>query len=237
VSSNIGKVPLSKVVHEIEKKMKSVPFPEDYFYHVGGDYPTLLRTNRQMSLMIVFVLVLVYLVLASLFESFYQPLLIMVAVPLALIGAVIALYFGPHSIGIGAMLGMMMLGGIVVNHSIMLIDRINYYVIQKRSAPMRAAVLANRDRLRPILMTMSTTVLGLVPMAIDRTEGANLWSPLALTVIGGVVSSTILTLMVTPAFYILFQDAMQFLRQLVTKWLPLLHPSALVQFILSKRKI
>ena len=156
--------------------------------------------------MIVIVLVLVYLVLASLFESFWQPLLIMIAVPLALVGAVIALYLGPRSIGVGAMLGMMMLAGIVVNHSIMLVDRINFYVRAKGLSTIRAAILANRDRLRPILMTMFTTVLGLVPMAIDRSEGANLWSPLAMTVIGGVISSTILTLMVTPAFYIMFRD-------------------------------
>ena len=217
VSANIGKVPLSKVVSDLEKSLKNTPFPEDYFYRIGGDYPTLVKTNKQMNIMITFVLVLVYLVLASLFESFYQPLLIMIAVPLALIGAVIALYFGPHSVGIGAMLGMMMLGGIVVNHSIMLIDRINYYVQKKNCSAIKAAVWANRDRLRPILMTMSTTVLGLVPMAIDKTEGANLWSPLALTVIGGVVSSTILTLMVTPAFYIIFQDGIHYLRVTISR--------------------
>ncbi len=213
VSANIGKIPLSKVVAMVEKNLKNVPFPEDYFYRVGGDYPTLVRTNKQMRIMILLVLVLVYLVLASLFESFYQPILIMVAVPLALVGAVTALYFGPKSIGVGALLGMMMLGGIVVNHSIMLVDRINYYVNQKKCSAIRAAILANRDRLRPILMTMSCTVLALIPMAIDKTEGANLWSPLALTVIGGVVSSTVLTLMVTPAFYILSQDILFFLKK------------------------
>lgn len=224
VSSNIGKIPLSKVVDRIKKTMKDVPFQEDYFYRVGGDYPTLVETNKQMKIMILAVLVLVYLVLASLFESFYQPVLIMAAVPMALVGAVVALYIGPKSIGVGAMLGMMMLAGIVVNHSIMLMDRINFYVKKKNLSHVRAAVLANKDRLRPILMTMSTTVLGLVPMAIDRSESANLWSPLALTVIGGVVSSTILTLMVTPAFYILFVESIGFLRgetfkNLMKKWI------------------
>lgn len=220
VSSNIGKVPLGKAVDEIKKRFKDIPFPEDYSYRVGGDYPTLTKTSRQMKIMIVAVLVLVYLVLASLFESFYQPVLIMAAVPLALVGAVIALYAGPRSIGVGAMLGMMMLGGIVVNHSIMLVDRINHYVKKERQSHVRSAVLANRDRLRPILMTVSTTVLGLVPMAIDKTEGANLWSPLALTVIGGVVSSTILTLLVTPAFYILSNDVIAVLKKFKLKDLP-----------------
>jgi hydrophobic/amphiphilic exporter-1 (mainly G- bacteria), HAE1 family len=223
VSSNIGKVPLSTVVTKLKKSLKDVPFPEDYFYKVGGDYPTLVQTNKQMKIMILAVLVLEYLVLAAFFESFYQPVLIMVAVPLALVGAVVALYLGPKSISVGAMLGMMMLGGIVVNHSIMLVDRINHYTHLKHLSPIRAAVLANKDRLRPILMTMTTMVLGLIPMAIDRSESANLWSPLALTVIGGVVSSTLLTLMVTPAFYILFNDAIRFaksgaLKNSAKKW-------------------
>ncbi len=217
VSANIGKIPLSKVVDRLKTALNAVPFPEDYFYRIGGDYPALVRANKQMRLMILIVLVLVYLVLASLFESISQPFLIMVAVPLALIGAVIALYLGPHSIGIGALLGMMMLSGIVVNHSIMLVDRINYYVKQKKQSAIRSAVFANKDRLRPILMTVCSTALGLIPMAIDRSEGANLWSPLSLTVIGGLVSSTILTLMVTPAFYILFQDLRVILKQLIRK--------------------
>ncbi len=205
VSANIGKISLGEVVLKLKSALKTVPFPEDYFYKIGGDYPTMVRTNKQLKAMSLFVLVLVYLVLASLFESFYQPILIMIAVPLALVGAVTALYLGPKTVGVGALLGMMMLGGIVVNHSIMLIDRINYYR-RRGISSIRSAIMANKDRLRPILMTMSTTVLGLLPMAIDRSEGANLWSPLALTVIGGIVSSTILTLMVTPAFYIISQD-------------------------------
>ena len=212
VSSNIGKIPLSKVVEQLKKGLKDIPFPEDYSYKIGGDYPTLVETNKQMRIMILAVLVLIYLVLASIFESFYQPILIMVAVPLALVGAVIALYLGPRSIGVGAMLGMMMLGGIVVNHSIMLIDRINHYVRNKGISPVRAAVLANTDRLRPILMTVTSTVLGLVPMAFDRSESANLWSPLAKTVIGGLLGSTFLTLVVTPAFYILFNDIIHFIK-------------------------
>ncbi len=212
VSSNIGKVPLSKAVDSIKKSLKPVPFPEDYFYRVGGDYPTLIRSNRQLRYMIAMVLVLVYLVLASLFESFWQPLLIMAAVPLALMGAVAALYVGPRSIGIGALLGMMMLAGIVVNNSIMLLDRINYYSKVKKLSGIRATVSANTDRLRPILMTVCTTVLGLVPMAIDRSEGANLWSPLAITVIGGILSSTILTLLVTPAFYVMSTEALRVAR-------------------------
>ncbi len=211
VSSNVGKVALSKVVDQAKAKLQDIPFPEDYFYRVGGDYPILIKSSAQMKVMILFDLILVYLVLASLFESWHQPILIMAAVPLALTGAVVALHLGPKTRGVGAMLGMMMLAGIVVNHSIMLLDRINYY--RKKNSSVRAAILANRDRLRPILMTVCTTSLALVPMALDKTEGANLWSPLALTVIGGIVSSTVLTLMVTPAFYIIFENIGEFISR------------------------
>ena len=95
----------------------------------------------------------------------------------------------------------------------MLLDKINDYVKEQGISPIRAAVMANKDRLRPILMTVSSSILGLLPMALDQSEGANLWSPLALTVIGGVVSSTILTLMVTPAFYIISQDIGNFISK------------------------
>lgn len=213
VSANIGKVPLSKVAVLVEQQLKDIPFPENYFYRIGGEYPTLVKTDKQLTLMKWAVFILVYLVLASLFESFYQPFLIMAAVPLALVGTVLVLYFGPKTVSVGAQLGMMMLAGIVVNHSIMLVDRINYYEQKRRLSPIRAAVLANKDRLRPILMTMFCTVLGLIPMAIDRSEGANLWAPLAMTVIGGVVSSTILTLMVTPAFYVISKDILSYFKR------------------------
>ncbi len=222
VSANKGKVPLSQAVDELKKALKDLPFPEDYFYRVGGDYSTLIKTDRQLRLMSLFVIVLVYLVLASLFESFTQPILIMAAIPLALAGAVTALYAGPKAIGVGALLGMMMLAGVVVNNSIMLLDRINYYVRQCKINHTKAAILANKDRMRPILMTLSGTLLGLIPMAIDRSEGANLWAPLALTVIGGLVSSTILTLLVTPSFYIIFNDIYKASRRISAAFFSLL---------------
>lgn len=220
VSANIGKIPLSKAVSMVEKELADLQLPEDYFYRFGGDYPTLVRTNRQLKLVLLLVLVLVYLVLSSLFESLTQPFLIMIAVPLALIGAVAALYLGPKSIGVGALLGMMILAGIVVNHSIILVDRINHFKSEKKWGFIRPAVYANRDRLRPILMTTGTTILGLIPMAMDKTEGANLWAPLAQTVIGGLLTSMILSLMVTPAFYLIFQDAGNGFRNFILKYFP-----------------
>ncbi len=202
VSANLNKVPLSKAVENVKEKLSDLEFPENYHYEIGGDYETLIKSQKEMRMVILMVIVLVYLVLASLFESFTQPFIIMVAVPLALGGAVVALYLGPKTIGIGALLGLMMLAGIVVNHSIILVDRVNHYNRDLKVKLIKSVMLANKDRLRPILLTTSTTILGLVPMAIDKSDGANLWSPLALTVIGGLLSSLILTLLITPSIYL-----------------------------------
>ncbi len=202
VSANLNKVPLSRAVEKVREKLSDLQFPENYHYEIGGDYETLVKSQKEMRLVILMVIVLVYLVLASLFESFTQPFIIMVAVPLALGGAVLAIYLGPRTIGIGALLGLMMLAGIVTNHSIMLVDRVNYYHRDLKIKLIKSVILANKDRLRPILLTTATTILGLVPMAIDKSEGANMWSPLALTVIGGLLSSLILTLLITPSIYI-----------------------------------
>lgn len=202
VSANLNDIELSEAVELVKKNLADLEFPEDYYYRIGGDYDKLIKSQKEMKMVILMVVLLVYMVLASLFESLLQPFLIMISVPLALGGAVATLYFGPRSIGIGALLGLMMLAGIVVNHSIMLMERINYYRKEVKLNPLKSVILSNKDRLRPILMTTSTTVLGLIPMAIDKGEGANLWSPLALTVIGGLMSSLVLTLAVTPSFYV-----------------------------------
>jgi len=202
VSGNLNSVPLAKAVEVVREKLSDLQFPENYHYEIGGDYETLIKSQKEMRLVIVMVIVLVYLVLAALFESFTQPFIIMVAVPLALGGAVIALYLGPKTIGIGALLGLMMLAGIVVNHSIILVERVNYYHRDMNIGLIKSVMLANKDRLRPILLTTSTTILGLVPMAIDKSDGANLWAPLAMTVIGGLLSSLILTLLITPSVYL-----------------------------------
>jgi len=122
-----------------------------------------------------------------------------------MIGVVISLYATGKSVGMGVFVGMIMLGGIVVNNSILLIDHANF-LRKKNVNYIKAIILASRDRLRPILMTTCTTLLGLLPMAISTQEGSNLWSPLAITVMGGLTSSTILTLLILPDAYIISED-------------------------------
>ncbi len=205
VSSNIGRYPLSKAAEVTRKALNDLKLPEGYYYRFGGNYPTMIATQKQFPLMITLALILIYLVLASLFESYSQPLIIMAAVPLALIGAVTSLYISGKSVGMGVLFGLIMLGGIVVSNSILLIARTN----QLRKAGinyLKAVITASRDRLRPILMTTIAALLGLLPMAISTEEGSNLWSPLAITVMGGLTSSTILTLLIVPSCYVIFED-------------------------------
>jgi HAE1 family hydrophobic/amphiphilic exporter-1 len=127
------------------------------------------------------------------------------SIPLALIGVVVTLWITRKPIGIGVIIGGIMLAGIVVNNAIILVDRINR--LRKGNITLlKAIVRGGSDRLRPILLTTSTTILALIPMAVDRSEASNLWSPLAITVIGGLLFSTILTLILVPSIYIIFED-------------------------------
>ncbi|MDP2912489.1 MAG: efflux RND transporter permease subunit [Candidatus Omnitrophota bacterium] len=205
VSANVGKIPLNRAAELAKEALGDLKLPEEYYYRIGGDYPTMIATQKQFRAIIWLIVILIYLVLAALFESYYQPFIIMTAVPLALIGVVISLYVTGKSVGMGALVGLMMLGGIVVNNAILLIDHANF-LRKKNINPIKSVIMASRDRLRPILMTTITTLLGLLPMAISATEGSNLWSPLAITVMGGLTSSTILTLLMVPGIYIIAED-------------------------------
>ena len=205
VSANIGSLSLGKAVREIKKTVKDVKFPENYYYKFGGNYDDMIASQKQFLPTVVLMLALVYMVLASLYENYTQPFIIMIAVPLAMVGVVISLLISHSTVSMGVVVGIIMLGGIVVNNAIILIDRAND-IRTKVTNPIKTIVLAGQSRLRPILMTTTTTILGLLPMAIERSESAGLWSPLAITVIGGLTSSTILTLFIIPCIYVSWED-------------------------------
>ncbi len=216
VSANIGNLPLSKAAETIDKALSDIRFPENYFYRFGGNYPSMLKTQKEFSIIIWVILALIYIVLASLFESYYQPFIIMGTVVLASIGAVFALFFTKTAVGMGALIGMMMLAGIVVNNGIILVDHINI-LRQKQKSLFMTAISAANDRLRPVVMTTATTVIGLLPMALDKSEGANLWNPLAITVIGGMLFATPLTLLLVPVIYTVFERIGQKIRSFLPK--------------------
>ncbi len=216
VSSNIGDYSLSKAAELIRGVLKDIKFPENYFYKIGGDYPSLLRNQKEFGFLIWVILILIYLVLASIFESYHQPLIIMATVLFAAIGAIFSLFFTKTAVGMGALIGMMMLAGIVVNNGIILVDHINL-LRQTNKNLYRILVRVSQERLRPVLMTSVTTVIALIPMAFDVAEGSNLWRPLAITVIGGLVVATPLTLLLTSNIYLTFEQIKRFVLSLIRR--------------------
>ena len=227
ITAMITKGGLQKAVEKVRANLSDMEFPKDYYWRVGGDYERNIESEKelwafpfmlsspyiQMPGVLWITILLVFMVLASLFESFVQPFIIIFSVPLAVIGVVAALFLTHKPISRGVIIGAIMLAGIVVNNAIILVDRINFLRTRKDGTRsdkywqiLKAAIRSGQDRLRPIFMTTSTTILGLVPMAFDRSESANLWSPLAITCIGGLTSSSIMTLFLVPGIYIIFEN-------------------------------
>jgi HAE1 family hydrophobic/amphiphilic exporter-1 len=205
LSAEIGELDLARTAAKIEKELSDFPFPEDYSYNFGENYQEMKESQKEMIFVFILAVLLVYMIFAALFESFLHPFTIMLSVPLAVIGSIFLLFLTGKSINIPVYVGAITLTGIVVNNSVVLVDYINLLRI-KGMGKWMAIIKGGEARLRPILMTSGTTLLGLLPMALDKGEGSNLWAPLALTVIGGLVTSTFLTLLVLPAFYSLMED-------------------------------
>lgn len=212
VSANTGGMALGTAAEKVKGALADLKLPKDYFWQFGGNYDKMIRNQRELSFALFLSLILIYMILASLFESFSQPFIILLTVPLAAMGAIIALRLTHKPVGTGVLVGAIMLGGIVVNNAIVLIDRINFLKHKRGSdygtkGGLRdVVIISSLDRLRPIMMTSLTTILGLIPMALDKSESANLWSPLAITVIGGLTVSMFLTLFVIPCVYFVFKD-------------------------------
>ncbi len=174
--------------------------PPDFRIRSGGQQREMTTSFDSMKLAIALAIFLVYLVMASQFESLVQPLIIMFTIPFALIGVILTLLITGTPISVIVLIGLIMLAGIVVNNAIVLIDYINQ--LRNRGFAKRDAIKqAGQVRLRPILMTTITTVLGLLPMALGLGEGAELRTPMAITVIGGLLIGTLLTLVVIPTVY------------------------------------
>ncbi len=201
ISANLSGRDLGSVVQEIESAMASVPLPEGFAVAVGGQNEEMVRSFDSMKFALGLAVFLVYLVMASQFESLLHPLVIMCTIPLGLVGSALGLVMTGQSISVVVLIGLIMLAGIVVNNAIVLVDYINHLRRREGMAKVEAVLRAGRVRLRPILMTTSTTVLGLMPMALGLGEGAEIRAPMAITVIGGLLVSTLLTLLVIPVVY------------------------------------
>ena len=200
VSANLAGRDLAAVSDDIATLMNGIRMPSGFDWAMGGQQEEMETSFASMRMAILLAVFLVYLVMASQFESLIHPLVILFSVPFSLIGVVLVLYLGNVPISIVVLIGGILLTGIVVNNAIILVDYTNR-LRRQGMAKLEALAKAGRVRLRPILMTTATTVLGLTPMALGLGEGAELRTPMALTVIGGLLTSTLLTLLIIPAVY------------------------------------
>jgi len=203
VTANLNYGDLGAAVADAKAIIASTPLPGGITAMVSGQSDEMDESFRSMQFALILAVFLVYLVMASQFESLIHPLVILFTIPLALVGAVLALFVTGTTVNVVAFIGVIMLAGIVVNNAIVLVDLINQLQAQGKQQ-FDAIVEAANARLRPIMMTTLTTALGLLPMAIGVGEGAEVRTPMAITVIGGLLVSTLLTLIVIPVVYSLF---------------------------------
>ncbi|NCP09216.1 efflux RND transporter permease subunit [bacterium] len=200
VSANVSGRDLGSVQKDIEKKLRGIPVPADFSVSFGTDYEEQEKAFRELLISIILALIMVYMVMASLYESLLDPLIVMCSVPLAAIGVVLMLFFTHTTFNVQSYIGCIMLGGIVVNNAILLVDHCN--LLLSRGMGLEEAVKeAGRRRLRPILMTALTTILALIPLALGLGEGGETQAPMARVVIGGLSSATLITLLVIPTIY------------------------------------
>lgn len=210
VSASRGDLSLTRVATEVEKALRGFRMPIGYYFELGGDFPKLVETEKESRLAFILMIALIYAVLASLFESYVQPGVILTAVPLTMLGAVPLLFVTQTPVTLGALIGFIMLGGIAVGNSIILVDLFNS--LRKKMGYFKALLRAGEGRIRPILMTSLTAILGLLPLVFDREGAGSLWAPLAVTVIGGLSASTVLVLFILPGLYHLTQDCVSWVK-------------------------
>jgi HAE1 family hydrophobic/amphiphilic exporter-1 len=211
ISANLAHGDLGSAVATLDAIVQKVELPVGTTAFLSGQSEEMTASFKSLQFVLVLAIFLVYLVMASQFESLIHPFVILLTIPLALIGAVWALWLTGTTVNVVAYIGLIMLAGIVVNQSIVLIDAVN----QLRAGGMAkfaAIVEGGKLRLRPILITKLTTILGLLPMALGIGEGAEVRAPMAITVIGGVLLTTFLTLLVIPVVYSVL-DRKQFVAQ------------------------
>jgi hydrophobic/amphiphilic exporter-1 (mainly G- bacteria), HAE1 family len=193
-------ISLGELASRIKEAMKEVEVPPEIMVNVGGAYEDQVEGFQDIGLLLVMSLILVFIVMASQFESFAMPFVIMFSIPFAFTGVVLILFLTNTTLSLIAALGAVLLVGIVVKNGIVLVDFIN--LMRDRGFELYEAIAkAGHSRLRPVLMTAGTTILGMLPLALSKGEGSEIWNPMGITVIGGLVFSTIVTMIIVPVMY------------------------------------
>lgn len=203
VSATPYKTSLGELAANIEQKISTTNVPGDVVVDVGGAYEDQQEGFRDIGLLLLLSLLLVYIVMASQFESLKMPFIIMFSIPFAFTGVILALLVTNTTLSVIAALGAVMLIGIVVKNAIVLVDYIN--LMRDRGYDLdEAIILSGKSRLRPVLMTALTTILGMLPLALSTGEGSEIWSPMGISVIGGLIFSTLITMVIVPVVYRIF---------------------------------
>ncbi len=196
-------VVLGDMVARVNQVLDNYPMPEEIYTDIGGDWEDQQESFADLGMLMLLIVLLVYIVMATQFESFVMPFIIMFTILYALPGSAIALWLTNTPLSLMALIAIVMLVGIVVKNGIVMVDFTN--LLRERGVGMYEAVLeAGKSRLRPVLMTSLTTILGMLPMAIGLGNGAELWQPMGISVIGGLTFSTMLTLVAVPILYYVF---------------------------------
>jgi multidrug efflux pump subunit AcrB len=200
ISGNLDGRSLGQVVNELTPRLEAMHMPDGYSFELTGQTKNMRETMGNMMLALLLAIVFIYLVLASQFESFVHPFTIMLSLPLAVVGALLALFLTGKALGLFSMIGIILLMGLVTKNAILLIDCTNQ--LREQGMGMKEALLvAGPTRLRPILMTSAAMILGMLPAAISNASGSEMRAPMAISVIAGVLTSTVLTLVVVPVAY------------------------------------
>ncbi len=197
---------LGDIVAEMKPKLAAIDFPPGYALRYDGQVKQMTETNSSAGGALLLGVIFIYIVLASQFESFVHPLTIMTTLPLALVGAVLGLFLTKNTMSMGALIGIILLMGLVTKNAILLVDRAIERVRVRGEPPLQAILEAGPERLRPILMTSAAIILGMLPTALSHGEGSEFRAPMAIAVIGGVISSTLLSLVVVPALYLAIEN-------------------------------
>jgi HAE1 family hydrophobic/amphiphilic exporter-1 len=200
VSTTPVDIPLAELAGNIQSVIDKMDVPSELMVRVGGAYEDQQESFMNLGMLLIMSLILVFIVMASQFESLSNPFVIMFSIPFAFSGSFLALYLTDTTLNLIAALGMVLLVGIVVKNGIVLVDYTN--LMRDRGMHLNDAIMAaGRSRLRPVLMTSLTTILGMVPMALSTGEGSEIWSPMGVSVIGGLTFSMTITLIIIPVMY------------------------------------
>jgi len=212
ISANISGRKLSQSMGEIEAMLRSIQLPEGYSYRFTGDVEEMRESSRSLIFALAFAVLIVYMILASQFQSLLYPFIILFSIPLSGVGVVLALLITQNTLSLGVYIGAILLAGIVVNNAIILIDCV--IELRREGRPLKEALVeAGKMRLRPILMTAATTVLGTLPIGLTWGEGSEIRAPMAIAVVGGMSTSTLLTLVIVPVIYMMIERVKEFLKK------------------------